>query len=115
MESKKAIICWVHGEKSSFQVDIDPENSISNLKKAIAGENPHTFGAIDPRLLELYVANIDETEEAMESFSFGVLKVLPGSRKISKVIKDELLDKDIYFVIKPPGKQHSFILSTYIC
>jgi hypothetical protein len=115
MENKTSIICWVHGEKSSFYVDIDPEETITHLKEAIVGENPHTFGAIDPRLLELYVANIDETEEAMESFSFGVLKMLPGSRKISKVIKDELLDKDIYFVIKPPGKQHSFILSMHIC
>jgi hypothetical protein len=115
MENKTSIFCWILGGDSSFPVDIDTEKTIGHLKKAIVEENPHTFGAINPRLLELYVANIDETEEAMGSFSFGVLKVLPGSRKISKVIKDELLDKDIYFVIKPPGKQHSFILSMHIC
>jgi hypothetical protein len=115
MENKTSIICWVHGEKSSFYVDIDPEETITHLKEAVVGKKPNRFRGIDPDELEISVANIDETEEAMESFSFGVLKVLPGSRKISKVIKDELLDKDIYFVIKPPGKQHSFILSTNIC
>jgi hypothetical protein len=115
MENKTSIFCWILGGDSSFPVDIDTEKTIGHLKKAIVEEKPNSFRGIDPDELQVYVANIDDTEEAMESFSFGVLKVLPGSRKISKVIKDELLDKDIYFVIKPPGKQHSFILSTNIC
>jgi hypothetical protein len=34
-------------------VDIDPENTISNLKKAIVGVNPNSFEKIDLRMFEL--------------------------------------------------------------
>jgi hypothetical protein len=115
MENKTSIICWVHGEKSSFYVDIDPEETITHLKEAVVGKNPHTFGAIDPRLLELYVANIDDTEEAMGSFSFDGLKVLRGSDEIKKHFLRGFAKNTIHFAIERPGKQHSFILSTHIC
>jgi hypothetical protein len=115
MENKTSIFCWILGGDSSFPVDIDTEKTIGHLKKAIVEENPHTFGAIDPRLLELYVANIDDTEEAMGSFSFDGLKVLRGSDEIKKHFLRGFAKNTIHFAIERPGKQHSFILSTHIC
>jgi hypothetical protein len=62
MENKKAIICWVHSEDSSFQVDICPEKTIYQLKKAIVEEKRNRFREIDPDELKVYVAMIPDTD-----------------------------------------------------
>jgi hypothetical protein len=54
MENKETIVCWLYNDKSSFDVEIDPVQSISQLKKRIVAENPERLGKIDPVLLELY-------------------------------------------------------------
>jgi hypothetical protein len=115
MENKKAIICWVHSEDSSFQVDICPEKTIYQLKKAIVEEKRNRFREIDPDELKVYVAMIPDTEEAMESFSFEGLNVLRGSDEIDEHFPKGFTKKTIHIAIKPPGKQHLFIISTHIC
>jgi hypothetical protein len=81
MESKKTVICWFKNDRNSFAVEVDPEKTTSYLKNLIVEENPQIFGTIQPRLYNLYLANIHDTEEAMGNFSFPTLNVLRGSEK----------------------------------
>jgi hypothetical protein len=115
MENKKRFICWVHDEKSSFPVHIDPENTICKLKNAIFAKKRNCFREIDSHQLELYVANIPDTKEAMLSFSFAELNMPAGSDEIIEYFPGRLPKNTIHFAIKRPCKQYSFILSTHIC
>jgi hypothetical protein len=114
MENKETIICWFYNDKSSFHVDICPEKTISHLKEAILAKEP-SISVTSASQLQLWVANIDDTEEAMGSFSFDGLKVLRGSDEIKKHFLRGFVKNTIHFAIERPGKQHSFILSTHIC
>jgi hypothetical protein len=102
MENKKRFICWVHDDKSSFPVYIDPENTILDLQKAIVEQNHPRFGTIWAPLLELYAAGIPETEEAMGGFSFAGLNVLPGLDEIKEHFPGCLPKKIIHLAIKRP-------------
>jgi hypothetical protein len=115
MGNKKRFICWVHGHKSSFPVHIDPENTIRHLKRAVLAVEPG-LSVTGSRQLELYVANIRDTDEEMARFGFAGLNMLRGSAEIQQHCPGRLQKKKdiIHFAIKRPGKKHSFILSTHI-
>jgi hypothetical protein len=116
MSNETQIVCWVHGETFSFEVHIDPTKTITALQRAIAQTNPNTFGSLDARLVDLYVANIRDTEEERNRFAFPDVQQLNGANRITAHFPDGFKEETIHFVIKGPGgKQHSFILSTHIC
>ena len=55
MSDKIKLLCWVQGDRldHSFQVRINPSDSIADLKKAIRVEKP-SFQLIDPASLQLW-------------------------------------------------------------
>ncbi|RPB23687.1 hypothetical protein L211DRAFT_235787 [Terfezia boudieri ATCC MYA-4762] len=103
------LICWVHGDPSlaPFPIDIDWNKTIGHLKMAIVTVNPNCFNSIDAPQLELCVANIPDTEKAMNEFVFKDDNKLRGSAKIQHIIKDHfqgsLPDLTIHFAIKRPA------------
>jgi hypothetical protein len=96
MENKETIICWFYNDKSSFHVDICPEKTISHLKEAILAKEP-SISVTSASQLQLWVANIDDTEEAMGSFSFDGLKteLKELAEEPNSLIKSEKLQATI--------------------
>ncbi|KAF8427968.1 hypothetical protein BGX38DRAFT_1334715 [Terfezia claveryi] len=47
------LICWVHGDPSSFAIDIDRNKTIAHLKNAILTANPNCFNGFDAPQLQL--------------------------------------------------------------
>jgi hypothetical protein len=113
MENTETINYWVHGDASSSNVDISPQKTITHLKKAILAEEPR-ISLTTASLLDVYLGNIRDTAEAMGAFSFNNLNLLRGSQRINANFLEGFPDDTIHFVIKRPGKQRSFILSTLL-
>jgi hypothetical protein len=82
-------------------VDIDSNKTIGYLKKAILAKNTD---------LQLFEAEIPDTDTDREQFSFENKKMLPISDELSYVVKDGTPKKrHIHIAIKKPGKLHSFL------
>ncbi|KAF8466253.1 hypothetical protein BDZ91DRAFT_725897 [Kalaharituber pfeilii] len=101
------LVCWVHGYTSSFPVDIDRNKIIGHLKEAIVTEKPNRFNGLDADQLELCVANIPDTEEAMRGFTFG--NALRGSDTIQDIVNEHfqgsLPRKTIHIAIQRPADE----------
>jgi hypothetical protein len=48
------LFCWVFDDPRAFPIDIGPEKTVGELKKAIVAENPNRFRGIDAYLLNLW-------------------------------------------------------------
>lgn len=95
------IICWVEGDRSSFAVDIPFGKPIGELKDAILAKNPKTFPDIDPKDLELFKANIPDTDVARKGFDFNDDAKLQGS---DKLWIGDFKDGHIHIAIKRSSK-----------
>ena len=104
------LICWVHGDSSSFAIDINRNKTIGDLKNAILTTNPNCFNGFDADELQLCVAHIPDTNKARNEFVFKDDDELPGSAKIQHIIEDHfqgsLPDLTIHFAMKRPVTIH---------
>jgi hypothetical protein len=98
------VMCWIEDDRSSFPIKFDPNEVIGDLKEAILAEKPN-LSITDASTLQLFKANIPDTDTDREQFSFNDRKVLPGSQKLSSVfVGDPPKDEHIHIAIKRPGK-----------
>ncbi|RUS20099.1 hypothetical protein BC937DRAFT_86361 [Endogone sp. FLAS-F59071] len=100
---------------NSFTIDVQENDNVSMLRKAIYEMSPHSFAGIDAHQLVLWLVNIplsiDENEQVKILMHDNIdiktqlngVKLLP-SRKINKVFSQEPDEDYIHVIVEcPPG------------
>ncbi|KAF8429653.1 hypothetical protein EV426DRAFT_129533 [Tirmania nivea] len=93
------LLCWVHGDPSSFPVVIGRDDLIRDLKEAVLVRSPCLQAAGVGRL-ELCIANIADTKIARNEFVLKDGKEFPGADTIQDLIDDHFQGS------LPPRKIH---------
>ena len=98
------LFCWVPGDKHSFPIKINPEETVGSLKAAIAAVDTARF---QPAYnLELYLVDIPNTKAAKQSFVLKDLKddhMLDESDEIKDHFQGDPPRKMIHIAITLPG------------
>ncbi|KAF9910162.1 hypothetical protein BX616_010928 [Lobosporangium transversale] len=106
MMDKISLLCIPNGESTAFPVDINPQKTISHLKKAIK-EKKDAFQGINAYELILHKVSVPGEGTTVNLTNVGSKESLTrGSSKVSKVFgTSPLPEKTIHVIVQRPSAE----------
>src|SRR5467141_3225680 len=97
------LFCWVCGDTQPFPVEISPEKTVGELKKAIVAEKPNRFRGIDANLLNLWKKIILECDKnKLQLSDIKDEDELHVTWTVSDYFEEAPQKKSIHIIIKAP-------------
>ncbi|KAF8943231.1 hypothetical protein BGZ46_006573, partial [Entomortierella lignicola] len=98
------LFCILDGDSSAFEVNLDADDSIAALKRAIKGEKPNDLQGIDAdKLLLFQIAVPDEGTKVNLDKIDSPTPLVKGSDEISEVFGTSPVKKIIHVVVQRPS------------
>lgn len=124
MSDNITLCCLVEGDskEEAFEVKLEKNNSVNDLKKKIKEEQPNSFVNIDAKnivLWEVNVSTVDETTEVNIVLNDiqEKLKLSSPTKKIGNIFTESIPDDSIHIIVKLPCKyqaNYTFHFSQYL-
>ena len=99
------LLCLVKGNTTAnaFPVDIEKDQLVGHLKKAIKAEKQNDFAGVDADKLRLWKVPIsDDHVDPLNNLSLEDSDELLAIRKISKYFPDSPPEEHIHVLVSPP-------------
>ena len=99
------LLCLVKGNTTAnaFPVDINKDQLVGHLKKAIKAEKQNDFAGIDADKLKLWKKEIpDDQDDLLSNLTLNDGDELLATKKISKYFPDSPPEEHIHVLVSPP-------------
>ena len=99
------LLCLVKGNTtaSAFPVDINKDQYVDHLKKAIKAKKQNDFASVDAYKLKLWKVEIPgDHDDQLRNLSLEDSDQLLPTRKISNYFPDSPPEEHIYVIVKSP-------------